>query len=69
MITVYKYSLEVSTMEGKELFKFKGNVVARANGYKLTINKFRLDIKRKLVTIRGVRITFQQEYWGVEGGI
>lgn len=33
----------------------KDSVATRTNGHKLAVNKFRLEIKRKFLTIKGVR--------------
>ncbi|CAM5120564.1 unnamed protein product [Natator depressus] len=55
MIALYKYIREINTGEGEELFKLSTNVDTRTNGYKLVIGKFRLEIRRRFLTIRGVK--------------
>lgn len=53
MIAICKYITENKySKEGEELFKLKGYVDTRTNGYKLAIDKFRLQIKEWLLTIR-----------------
>ncbi|CAM4557273.1 unnamed protein product [Caretta caretta] len=55
MIALYKYIRGINTGEGEELFKLSTNVDTRTNGYKLATRKFRLDIRRRFLTIRGVK--------------
>lgn len=54
MIAVYKYIRRINTRKGKEQFKLKDNVDTRTNGYKLAMNKSRLEISRSFPT-KGVR--------------
>lgn len=54
MIAVYKYIRRINTRKAKEQFKLKDNVDTRTNGYKLAMNKFRLEISRSFTT-KGVR--------------
>ncbi|CAM4522288.1 unnamed protein product [Lepidochelys olivacea] len=54
MIALYKYIRGINTRAGEELFKLSTNVDTRSNGYKLVIGKFRLEIRRRFLTIRGV---------------
>uniref|UniRef100_A0A8C3T6J0 Family with sequence similarity 124 member B n=1 Tax=Chelydra serpentina TaxID=8475 RepID=A0A8C3T6J0_CHESE len=42
-------------VEGEELFQLSTNVDTRTNGYKLAIRKFRLEIRQRFLTIRGVK--------------
>lgn len=46
----------VNIREGEELFNLKDNTGTRSNGYKLVMNKFRLENGRRFPTIR--RMTF-----------
>uniref|UniRef100_K7F000 Reverse transcriptase domain-containing protein n=1 Tax=Pelodiscus sinensis TaxID=13735 RepID=K7F000_PELSI len=55
MIALLKYIRGINTREGEELFKFNTNVDTRTNGYKLASRKFRLEIRRRFLTIRGVK--------------
>ncbi|CAM4513742.1 unnamed protein product [Caretta caretta] len=55
MIALYKYIRGINTREGEELFKLSTNVDTRTNGYKLATRKFRLEIRRRFLTIRGVK--------------
>ncbi|CAM5166439.1 unnamed protein product [Eretmochelys imbricata] len=55
MIVLYKYIRGINTGEGEELFKLSTNVDTRTNRYKLAIGKFRLEIIRRFLTIRGVK--------------
>ncbi|CAM4707266.1 unnamed protein product [Lepidochelys kempii] len=55
MIALYKYIRGINTGEGEELFKLSTNVDTKPNGYKLVIGKFRLEIRRRFLTIRGVK--------------
>ncbi|CAM4556029.1 unnamed protein product [Caretta caretta] len=55
MIALYKYIRGINTREGEELFKLSTNVDTRINGYKLSTRKFRLEIRRRFPTIRGVK--------------
>ncbi|CAM4568387.1 unnamed protein product [Lepidochelys kempii] len=55
MIALYKYIRGINTGEGEELFKLSANVDTRTNGYKLAIGKFRLEIRQRFLTIRGVK--------------
>ncbi|CAM5112173.1 unnamed protein product [Natator depressus] len=55
MIALYKYIRGINTGEGEELFKLSTNVDTRTNGYKLATRKFRLEIRRRFLTIRGVK--------------
>ncbi|CAM5108569.1 unnamed protein product [Natator depressus] len=55
MIALYKYIRGINTGEGEELFKLSTKVDTRTNGYNLVIGKFRLDIRRRFLTIRGVK--------------
>ncbi|CAM5107583.1 unnamed protein product [Eretmochelys imbricata] len=55
MIALYKYIRGINTGEGEELFKLGTNVDTRTNGYKLATRKFRLEIRRRFLTIRGVK--------------
>lgn len=50
MIAVYKYIRRINTRKAKEQFKLKDNVDTRTNGYKLALNKFRLEISRSFTT-------------------
>lgn len=54
MIAVYKYIRRINTRKAKEQFKLKDNVDTRTNGYKLAVNKFRLEITKSF-TAEGVR--------------
>ncbi|CAM5110189.1 unnamed protein product [Natator depressus] len=54
-IALYKYIRGINTREGEELFKLSTNVDTRTNGYKLATRKFRLEIRRRFLTIRGVK--------------
>lgn len=40
-----KYIRGVNTGEGEQQFKLKDNIATRGNGYKWTVNKFRLQIR------------------------
>ncbi|CAM5174269.1 unnamed protein product [Natator depressus] len=53
MIALYKYIRGINT--GEELFKLSTNVDTRTNGYKLVIGRFRLEIRQRFLTIRGVK--------------
>ncbi|CAM5091879.1 unnamed protein product [Eretmochelys imbricata] len=55
MIALYNYIRGINTREGEELFKLSTNVDTRTNGYKLATRKFRLEIRRRFLTIRGVK--------------
>ncbi|CAM4567481.1 unnamed protein product [Lepidochelys kempii] len=55
IIALHKYIRGINTGEGEELFKLSTNVDTRTNGYKLVIGKFRLEIRRRFLTIRGVK--------------
>lgn len=55
MSILYKYIVWSYTMEGEELFKVKGNVSIRTNAHKLAANKFKLESRRRFLTIREVR--------------
>ncbi|CAM5164461.1 unnamed protein product [Natator depressus] len=55
MIALYKYIRGINTREGEEFFKLSTNVDTRTNGYKLVIGKFRLEVRRRFLTIRGVK--------------
>uniref|UniRef100_K7F1X3 Reverse transcriptase domain-containing protein n=1 Tax=Pelodiscus sinensis TaxID=13735 RepID=K7F1X3_PELSI len=55
MIALFKYIRGINTREGEELFKLNTNVDTRTNEYKLAIRKFRLEIRQRFLTIRGVR--------------
>ncbi|CAM4429601.1 unnamed protein product [Caretta caretta] len=55
MIALYKYIRGINTGEGEELFKLSTNVDTRTNGYKLATRKFRLEIRQRFLTIRGVK--------------
>uniref|UniRef100_A0A8C3F2F9 Reverse transcriptase domain-containing protein n=1 Tax=Chrysemys picta bellii TaxID=8478 RepID=A0A8C3F2F9_CHRPI len=57
MIALFKYIRGINTREGEELFQLSTNVDTRTNGYKLAVGKFRLEIRRRFLTIRGVK------YW------
>lgn len=50
MIAVYKYLRRINTGKAKEQFKLKDNVDTRTNGYKLAMNKFRLEISRSFTS-------------------
>lgn len=52
MIAVYKYIGRINTRKAKEQFKLKDNVDTRTNGYKLAMNKFRLEISRSFTAKR-----------------
>lgn len=54
MIVVCKYIWRILSSEGEELFKLMDNVGTRTSGYKLAMDKNRLEIRRFL-TIRGTR--------------
>lgn len=53
MIILYKHIKGINVKEGEELFKLKDNVVTRANGYKLAMNKNRQKIREMWLTTRG----------------
>ena len=61
MIACYKYIKKRSGKGGPTLgfennvFKLEDNVGTKSNRYKLVTNRFRLEIGRRLKTIRGVR--------------
>uniref|UniRef100_A0A452HYE6 Reverse transcriptase domain-containing protein n=1 Tax=Gopherus agassizii TaxID=38772 RepID=A0A452HYE6_9SAUR len=55
MLALYKYIRGINIREGEELFKLSTNVDTRTNGYKLDTRKFRLEIRRRFLTIRGVK--------------
>ncbi|CAM5140517.1 unnamed protein product [Natator depressus] len=55
MIALYKYIRGINIGEGEELFKLSTSVDTRTNGYKLATRKFRLEIRRRFLTIRGVK--------------
>ncbi|CAM4680127.1 unnamed protein product [Lepidochelys kempii] len=55
MIALYKYIRGINTGEGEELFKLSTKVDTRTNGYKLATRKFRLEIRQRFLTIRGVK--------------
>ncbi|CAM4508198.1 unnamed protein product [Lepidochelys olivacea] len=55
MIALYKYIRGINTREGEELFQLSTSVGTRRNGYKLAIRKFRLEIRPRFLTIRGVK--------------
>ncbi|CAM4671246.1 unnamed protein product [Caretta caretta] len=55
MIALCKYIRGINTGEGEELFKLSTSVDTRTNGYKLVIGKLRLEIRRRFLTIRGVK--------------
>ncbi|CAM4697246.1 unnamed protein product [Lepidochelys kempii] len=55
MISLYKYIRGINTTEGEELFKLSTSVDTRTNGYKLAIRTFRLEIRQRFLTVRGVK--------------
>lgn len=55
MISLCKYIGGLNTRESEGLCKLKDNVGTRPNRYKLAMNKFSLEIRRRFLTIRGVR--------------
>ncbi|CAM5110902.1 unnamed protein product [Natator depressus] len=55
MIALYKYIRGINTRVGEELFKLSTDVDTRTNGYKLANGKFRLEIRRRFLTTRGVK--------------
>ncbi|CAM5123271.1 unnamed protein product, partial [Eretmochelys imbricata] len=55
LIALCKYIRGINTGEGEELFKLSTIVDTRTNGYKLAIGKFRLEIRRRFLTIRRVK--------------
>uniref|UniRef100_A0A8C8VI47 C-type lectin domain-containing protein n=1 Tax=Pelusios castaneus TaxID=367368 RepID=A0A8C8VI47_9SAUR len=55
MIALYKCIRGINIREGEEFFEYSTNVDTRTNGYKLSIRKFRLEIRCRFLTIRGVK--------------
>lgn len=51
MIAVFKYVRETNTKKKDELFKLKYNAGTSTNGYKLALNKFRQEIRRRFLAI------------------
>lgn len=51
-----KCSREIRTGKEKISFELKDNVGTRISKYKLTMNKFGLEIKRKFLTITPVKL-------------
>lgn len=50
-------SQDVNTRKEEEVFKLKDNLGTRTNGYRVSKDKFRLEIKRSFITNKGM------EFW------
>uniref|UniRef100_A0A8C3F4S5 Reverse transcriptase domain-containing protein n=1 Tax=Chrysemys picta bellii TaxID=8478 RepID=A0A8C3F4S5_CHRPI len=55
MVALFKYIRGINTREGEELFQLSTKVDTRTKGYKLAVGKFRLEIGRRFLTIKGVK--------------
>lgn len=64
----YEYISEETTRDGEKLFKLKYTVGTRTNGCKLDMNKFRLEVRRICIALRGVNFwnSFPVEKRGTE---
>lgn len=54
----------VNIREGQELLKLKDNVGTKTKGYKLTLNKLSLEIRRGFLILRGVGLQAATRYKG-----
>lgn len=61
MIAFYKFMERVNTRE--ELFKLKGNVGTRTNGNELAMNKFKMEIRRRFISIRTLKFSNHLPIW------
>lgn len=61
MIAFYKFMGRVSRRQ--ELFKLKGNVGMRTNGYELSMNKFKMEIRGRFVITRTLKFSNNLPIW------
>lgn len=54
MTAVSKYIIKVNSRRG-ELLKLKNSAFTRTNWYKITSNKYMLEIRDNILTIEGMR--------------